>query len=227
MSAETLSAQGSPAIVRSPMPCTTPCSDQKPELEALANPLPTNTIDAEVQDEAPVPCSLTPRHSKNPSYLDPEATLLTKEAGVRGSLTAANPTLPFKMEALQTSWVVYCNNCNLPMEDEHYHCGICDHGDYDLCPACVDAGIHCQGTGHWMVKRFVKNGSVVNSTTERVAPKAQAGVEQEMPGVLTEGKQPVTAVVEETHDEEPMRTCNSCVEGEPSPSLPYHGKLMK
>jgi hypothetical protein len=75
------------------------------------------------------------------------------------------------MDSVQTSWVVYCNNCNMAMEDEHYHCSICDHGDYDLCPSCVESGIHCPGSGHWMVKRFVKNGSVVNSNTERLTPK--------------------------------------------------------
>lgn len=133
------------------------------------------------------------------------------------SLVAAsrNADLAFrpKVEAAQTSWVVYCNNCNMAMEDEHYHCSICDNGDYDLCQSCVDSGIHCPGSAHWMVKRFVKNGSVVNSTTERVGPKAQA--EQEMPGAFTEEKQPVPEVPEKQEAEEPTRTCNCCVQGKP------------
>ena len=94
------------------------------------------------------------------------------------------------------------------MEDEHFHCGICDHGDYDLCPSCVDSGIHCPGAGHWMVKRFVKNGLVVNSTTERVGPNSKPEVEQtmeqNMPGAFTK-----PALVED----EPTRTCNCCVKG--------------
>jgi next-to-BRCA1 protein 1 len=100
------------------------------------------------------------------------------------------------------------------MEDEHYHCSICDHGDYDLCPSCVDSGIHCPGSNHWMVKRFVENGCVVNSTTERVAPKSQAQPqsEQEMPGAFTEEKQSVVPVIEEIKEEEPTRTCNCCVQ---------------
>lgn len=95
------------------------------------------------------------------------------------------------------------------MEDEHYHCSVCDGGDYDLCPACVDTGIHCPGSGHWMVKRFVKNGCVVNSTTQRIAPKVKAGDTQEIPGAYTDEKQSVVC------DEEPTRTCNCCVKSLP------------
>jgi next-to-BRCA1 protein 1 len=91
------------------------------------------------------------------------------------------------------------------MEDEHFHCSVCDGGDYDLCPACVDTGIHCPGAGHWMVKRFVKNGCVVNSTTERVGPKVNAEEKQEVPGAFTDEKQSVA------EDEDPTRTCNCCV----------------
>lgn len=117
------------------------------------------------------------------------------------------------MEMLSTPWVVYCNNCNLAMKDEHYHCSICDQGDYDLCPTCVNDGVHCPGSGHWMVKRFVKDGNVVNSTTERVGPKSNTQTEQDMPGAYTEEKQPVPETVTKT--EEPTRTCNCCVQGKP------------
>ncbi|KAF2125744.1 hypothetical protein P153DRAFT_434186 [Dothidotthia symphoricarpi CBS 119687] len=105
-----------------------------------------------------------------------------------------------------SSWVVYCNNCNHPMEDEHFHCGICDSGDYDLCPACVDLGIHCPGAGHWMVKRFVRDGCVINSTTQRMATKTKTEEVKEVPGAFTDEKESVTY-----EDEEPSRTCNCCV----------------
>ncbi|KAF2850061.1 hypothetical protein T440DRAFT_113324 [Plenodomus tracheiphilus IPT5] len=92
------------------------------------------------------------------------------------------------------------------MEDEHFHCSVCDGGDYDLCPACVDSGIHCPGKGHWMVKRFVKNGCVVNSTTQRIPPKVVKDEDhKEIPGAFTEEKP--TALFEE----DPTRTCNCCV----------------
>ena len=89
-----------------------------------------------------------------------------------------------------------------------------------------------------MVKRFVKNGFVVNSTTELVAPKTkpqaeaeaeptpeietqpEPRVEQEMPGSFTDEKQYVEA-------EEPTRTCNCCVNGKCSCSnLPSRPALI-
>ncbi|KAF2686211.1 hypothetical protein K458DRAFT_387213 [Lentithecium fluviatile CBS 122367] len=229
MSAETLSpprvAQVSPVIARSPV---TFVDEKKPEAAAATSPvspIAPKTADAEVKGEAPVPRSFVARQ------------------GFFNGLAAASrhPNLAIrpKMDSLQTSWVVYCNNCNLPMEDEHYHCSICDHGDYDLCLACVDSGIHCPGSNHWMVKRFVKNGCVVNSTTERVAPKTQSQppVKKEMPGTFTEEKQHVEVIdltkdepswptastagtappkrllfVAPTKNEEPTRTCNCCVQ---------------
>jgi next-to-BRCA1 protein 1 len=136
---------------------------------------------------------------------------LTRCLGFFNNLATANlhSGLAFrpKPSNVCTSWVVYCNNCNDPMDDEHFHCSVCDGGDYDLCPACVDSGIHCPGSGHWMVKRFIKNGSVINSSTSRIAPKAKAEEQQEkeVPGAFTDEKQSVT------YEEEPTRTCNCCV----------------
>jgi next-to-BRCA1 protein 1 len=118
------------------------------------------------------------------------------------------------------SWSVFCNACDKPMADAHYHCNVCDDGDYDLCEVCVNAGIHCPGEGHWLVKRFVKNGQVVNSTTERLSPsKPQAqqdkeAVLSEMPGAYTEHTEEKKA--EEDTNEfccEATRTCNCCVKG--------------
>ena len=64
-----------------------------------------------------------------------------------------------------------------------------------------------------MVKRFVKDGTVVNSTTERIGPKAkveaESEAEKEMPGAFTEEKKP-----EIYEAEQPTRTCNCCVKGE-------------
>lgn len=202
MSAETVCpprvVQLSPVIARSPVSCGAPFVEKKPEASPVS-PLLSNAADAEIKDEAPVPRSFT-----------------TRQGFFNGFAQASrHPDLAIrpKMETLQTSWVVYCNNCNLPMENEHYHCSICDQGDYDLCGACVDSGIHCPGPNHWMVKRFVKNGCVVNSTTERVAPKtlSKPPAEPEMPGAFTEEKQHVEPVPEQPK-EEPTRTCNCCVQ---------------
>jgi len=114
------------------------------------------------------------------------------------------------------AWSIYCNACDKPMSNEHYHCSICDDNDYDLCKACVDAGVHCPGEGHWLVKRFVQNGQVVCSTTERIAPKpktpvkAELEAEKEMPGAFTDEKK-IILEEPEVEAEVPTRTCNSCV----------------
>lgn len=171
----------SPVIARSPLPKMEPISPVSP-------PKPVEPVDTE--GEAPVPRSFSARQS----FFENLAN-----ANFEGGL-AFRP----KPNNVCTSWVVYCNNCNHPMEDEHFHCSVCDGGDYDLCPACVDNGVHCPGKGHWMVKRFVKNGSVVNSTTQRIPPKVRADDHQEMPGAFNDEKQPMPV-------EEPTRTCNCCV----------------
>ncbi|KAJ8114902.1 hypothetical protein OPT61_g3318 [Boeremia exigua] len=181
-SSETLTPQPaapvSPVIARSP---------EAPKLEAVSPVSPPQPAD---DGEAPVPEPFT-----------------TRQAFIE-KLTMIPPNVPLTLRpkpAAYTAWVVYCNNCNHPMDDEHFHCSVCDNGDYDLCPACVDSGIHCPGEGHWMVKRFVKNGNVVNSTTQRIPPKVKASEPKEIPGAFTDEKQSVT------YDQEATRTCNSCV----------------
>ncbi|KAJ4361685.1 hypothetical protein N0V95_001669 [Ascochyta clinopodiicola] len=183
LSSETLTplvaAPTSPVIVHSP---------EAPKLEATS---PVSPLKPVGDEEAPVPRPSTTRQAFfDKLYQAPHNAPLTFRP---------------KPAAACTAWVVYCNNCNHPMDDEHFHCSVCDNGDYDLCPACVDSGIHCPGDGHWMVKRFVKNGNVVNSTTQRIPPKVKATEPKDIPGAFTDEKQSVT------HEEEATRTCNSCV----------------
>ncbi|KAH6633651.1 hypothetical protein C7974DRAFT_453069 [Boeremia exigua] len=181
MSAETLTPQAaapvSPVIARSP---------EAPKFEPVVPASPLKSAD---DGEAPVPKPFTTRQ-----------TFFEK-------LTNAPCDVPLTLrpKTVCTAWVVYCNNCNHPMDDEHFHCSVCDNGDYDLCPACVDSGIHCPGDGHWMVKRFVKNGLVVNSSTQRIPPKVKATEPKDIPGAFTDEKQSVT------YEDEATRTCNSCV----------------
>lgn len=113
------------------------------------------------------------------------------------------------------TWSVYCNVCDKPMDGEHYHCDVCDDGDYDLCKACVDRGVHCPNADHWLIKRTIKDGQVVNSTTEIIVPKPKEDipqpnevVPQEMPGAFTDEKK---YEPEEDILEEPTRTCNGCI----------------
>jgi len=112
------------------------------------------------------------------------------------------------------------------MADAHYHCGICDGGDYDLCEACRASGKNCHNEDHWLVKRFVKDGKVVSSTTERLptnskpqskmdtvdeaADKHEAAVKQEVkteiPGAFMDDAKTLTDAVVM-----PTRICNCCV----------------
>jgi next-to-BRCA1 protein 1 len=98
---------------------------------------------------------------------------------------------------------VYCNNCSEAIPDEHYHCSTCDDGDFDLCQTCVNDGVLCGGEDHWMIKRFVKNGKVINSTTETIAPKPTPSEPKAAPSIPEDLEVPVAT-----------RTCNSCIQGE-------------
>ncbi|KAF9887151.1 hypothetical protein FE257_010526 [Aspergillus nanangensis] len=72
-----------------------------------------------------------------------------------------------------------CNQCGSSIPNEHYHCSICEDGDYDLCLQCVQSGATCLNDNHWLIKRVVNNGIVTNSTTETVAPQKTSTTELE------------------------------------------------
>ncbi|KAJ5377829.1 uncharacterized protein N7496_005238 [Penicillium cataractarum] len=89
-----------------------------------------------------------------------------------------------------------CNNCGRSIANEHYHCSICEYGDYDVCPQCIEAGASCRSDGHWLIKRMVVNGVVTNSTTETIPPRqtqaqAQTEVKAHETPELTEEVAPV------------------------------------
>ncbi|KAJ5116458.1 hypothetical protein N7456_000806 [Penicillium angulare] len=73
-----------------------------------------------------------------------------------------------------------CNHCSRSVANEHYHCSICEYGDYDLCLQCVKDGVSCLGEGHWLIKRTVENGIVTNSSTETIPPR-RAKIEETKP----------------------------------------------
>lgn len=135
--------------------------------------------------------------------------------------------------AIGGSWQVFCNNCDKPMADAHFHCSICDDGDYDLCQSCVNQGASCQGEEHWLIKRFIKDGKVVNSTTETIAPRssrlAPVQHKHEMPGTFKADlpkleplkAHPIKPFESISFASKPVpqpinyatRTCNGCVRG--------------
>ncbi|QIW95220.1 hypothetical protein AMS68_000738 [Peltaster fructicola] len=153
-----------------------------------------------VNDEAPVPKPFT-AHNISPEIK--QATLQAcQELVFRTREKMATAT------ASSTAWSVYCNICDAAMADVHYHCSICDGGDYDLCEKCVSDGNTCPGEDHWLIKRFIQNDRVIASTTERLCRKTpSAEIESTMPGAFTEEAK----VLATEPAAEPSRTCNSCV----------------
>ncbi len=45
--------------------------------------------------------------------------------------------------------------------DFHYHCRICDNGDFDDCWDCIASGYLCLDRSHKLVKSMVKEGTLV------------------------------------------------------------------
>lgn len=76
------------------------------------------------------------------------------------------------------SIMIDCNLCKASIPNEHYHCSVCEGGDYDLCQECVDAGNLCPVGTHWLIKRSLNDGQLISSTTEIVGPKFFKPVEQ-------------------------------------------------
>lgn len=161
-------------------------------------------------DEAPVP--------------PPFATRSKEDLLSHSNLPVRSKELPKPSTILINSnghpWSVYCNECDKAMSDAHYHCSICDGGDYDLCEECVASGKLCLGEGHWLIKRFVKDGRVVSSTTERISPRSarpskpikiedlmhKPEEKKEMPGSFADDTKTLAE-----QPRIPTRTCNSCV----------------
>lgn len=113
------------------------------------------------------------------------------------SLSTERRKCPASVETVSV-FTVYCNNCDKSIPDVHYHCSTCEDGDFDLCQTCVDNGVLCQSDDHWLLKRIVKDGKVINSTTETMPPKPKSAKMD-----FSEALQVPVAT----------RTCNSCIQG--------------
>ena len=160
-------------------------TDPRPSIGATVKSEETTSIKKDPVEEAPVPSSFSARES-----------FFAELAGI----SIPHPTHMRKGEQclnLHDSYSVFCNECDRAIPGAHYHCSICDDGDFDLCQRCVDSGVLCGGEGHWLIKRIVKNGKVINSTTETIAPKAmKVETEKERPDCFTsEVKKTTTFVI--------------------------------
>lgn len=110
--------------------------------------------------------------------------------------------------AVKQVYAVYCNICTGNVDSIHYHCGICDGGDFDLCENCVSSGKHCEDAEHWMIKRTIVDGEVISSREVIASNTAIVSKKAEMLNRKEE---------EKPEEEEPQdvagRTCNCCCEG--------------
>jgi hypothetical protein len=169
-------------------------------------------VKKQADDEAPVPRFFTDRED----FLTQHANITQKiESLCRAPTQYTSPPA--------TSFTICCNNCDNAIPDVHWHCGICDMGDFDLCGDCVDKGILCLIEDHWLIKRSVKNGKVIPSTTETIGPKKNAKVEHEekVPGAFT-------SEIKREETREPLdmsRTCNCCVGGKQSSDADHENML--
>ena len=144
-----------------------------------------------------------------PRFFTDHDSFLTKHSNISQKLDMIRNPQGRNFSIPGASFTICCNNCDKAISDAHWHCGICDQGDFDVCGECVGKGNLCEGQDHFLIKRFVQDGKVVASTTETIAPKKTAKVEEKVPGAFTS----------ELKREEPRdlpdlsRTCNSCVQG--------------
>ena len=87
-------------------------------------------------------------------------------------------------DASQRPKVLYCDNCCGPILSLHYHCSICEGGDFNLCFGCVEDGIWCGGDSHELIKRRIINNEVcIGEDT-----KLSSVIAQEKSKIPVEGK---------------------------------------
>ncbi|GAM82675.1 hypothetical protein ANO11243_006570 [Dothideomycetidae sp. 11243] len=181
-----------------------------------------------VDGKAQIPATLSPSTQPNAPVSFPDAY----GTDMKSFTSQCEPVLVFRRKSPsdaasspKPTWSVYCNECDATLHNEHFHCSICDGGDYDLCQRCVNDGKLCPGQGHWLVKRFVKDGMIISSTTERLPPKLKPAAaapvstslpirqasfsraEKIIPGAFTDDAKTLADDLSLL-----TRTCNSCVE---------------
>ena len=153
-------------------------------------------------DEKSLPCFFS---TKN------DLTAIDDHSNITEALESMQQASARPCSIPSNSFTICCNNCDKPIPDAHWHCSICERGDFDLCQNCVEKGCLCDGEDHWLIKRFVKGGKVINSTTETIAPKKASKIEEKaIPGAFTseiKREEDIHGLLDLS------RTCNCCVGG--------------
>jgi next-to-BRCA1 protein 1 len=190
----------------------------------LSSPVPGGTAEAIPElshnDKKPIPTESSPLQWSNEDVAAPELH--------RREFNLGQDSLSTPVVSIQSPTGVFCidcNHCGRSIPNEHYHCSVCEDGDYDLCLHCVDSGVTCPDESHWLIKRIVEDGIVTNSTTETVAPrKVQLDEPEETLEVVEKKPEFVLEPVSEDIPEAPSHTpeipvqpeariCNACLKG--------------
>lgn len=181
---------------------------------SASHPTPVGPTNVQVSAVPSPACSAIPV-TRGPAARDKwyaELAALAEERRAALSLSRSESAVAHPRQMSHFS--VYCNSCQHPIPDEHYHCSTCDDGDFDLCQDCISNGLTCGGEGHWMIKRSVKNGKVIASVTETLPPRAVPASASK--ATLVQTDEPLTNPEREHKDVALYsRTCNSCIQGFP------------
>lgn len=172
-------------VLSQPLPKTAPAPSFRAFTETNRPPQPT--------------CAIPGAFYSGDSFADPPPRPAPR------SVQLSQPTLPSFHDFSNGTFSIDCNHCSKSIPNEHYHCGICEKGDFDLCQACVDSGLTCDGDDHWLIKRFIRNGAVIPSVTETCAPRKANQEKMDTP-------------MSPAH-EDGERTCNSCINRKSLPKL--------
>ena len=156
-------------------------------------PAPLMSVDKATNDTLVTPTKLEQEKAK-PKDTPSKVTLFKDGDARRGP------------DLLTVTYYIECSNCGRAIGDEHYHCGICNDGDFDLCSLCIAADVTCDGEGHWLIKRRIQSGRLVSSVTETIAPKK-----------WQEDKAPENEKENTKATQCAPRTCNSCINGKHNP----------
>ena len=127
------------------------------------------------------PVELPKCHDSTPVYLcdiirdcrlpDPRSRISTSElAHVLCSTPQPEVTLAEIQQALMPymssdnffDLLVACGYCGDITPDIHFHCNICDSGDWDICQACYEKGRRCLVREHRMVKRAIGQNDFID-----------------------------------------------------------------
>ena len=147
----------------------------------------------------------------------PTPTAFTEYAANMADMWKQYPTFYHPLTAFPgtpgSSFSICCNKCDIAIQGPHWHCSICENGDFDLCQSCFTEGVRCdnndQGTEHWLIHRSVKEGKVITSDTERYMPRrsTEPAPKPQVPGAFA------SEIKNDDREEPspPSRTCNACI----------------